>query len=106
MINFEEFKKVDLRIGKIIEAENIENSNKLLNLKVDIGNETRQILSGIAEYYKKEDLIGKEVVVVINLEPKKMMGLESQGMVLAATGKGDPILLVPEKEAGAGSKIT
>ncbi len=106
MINFEEFKKVDLRIGKIIEAENIENSNKLLNLKVDIGDEIRQILSGIAEYYKKEDLIGKEVVVVINLEPKKMMGIESQGMVLAATGKEEPILLVPEKEAGAGSKIT
>jgi methionine--tRNA ligase beta chain len=106
MINFKDFKKIDLRIGKIIDAEKVENSNKLLNLKVDIGNEIRQILSGIAEYYKEEGLVGKEVVVVINLEPKKMMGLESQGMVLAATGKEKPILLVPEESAGAGLEIT
>jgi methionine--tRNA ligase beta chain len=106
MINFEDFKKVDLRIGKIIEVESVENSNKLLNLKVDIGEDVRQILSGIAKYYQKEDLIGKEVVVAINLEPREMMGLESQGMVLAATGKDNPILLIPEEEAGAGSKIT
>jgi methionine--tRNA ligase beta chain len=106
MINFEDFKKVDLRIGKIIEVESVENSNKLLNLKVDIGEDVRQILSGIAKYYQKEDLIGKEVVVAINLEPREMMGLESQGMVRAATGKDNPILLIPERKTGAGSKIT
>jgi methionine--tRNA ligase beta chain len=106
MITFEEFKKVDLRIGKIIKAENVEKSKKLLKLQVDVGEEERQILSGIAEFYNPEDLIGKEVVVVINLEPRKMMGLESQGMLLAAGSEEKPVILKPEEEVGAGSKIT
>jgi methionine--tRNA ligase beta chain len=106
MITFEEFKKVDLRIGKIIKAENVEKSKKLLKLQIDIGEEERQILSGIAEFYNPEDLVSKEVVVVVNLEPRKMMGLESQGMLLAAGSEEKPVILNPEEEVGAGSKIT
>ena len=106
MITFEDFKKVDLRVGKIIKAEKGENSEKLLRLQVDIGEEERQILSGIAEFYNPEDLIEKEVVVVINLEPRMMMGFESQGMLLAAGSERKPVILKPEEEVGAGSKIT
>lgn len=106
MINFDEFKKLDLRIGKILTADKIEKSDKLLVLKVDIGGEEKQILSGIAHFYKPEDLTGKEVVIVTNLEPRKIMGLESQGMVLAAEGKDKPVLLMPEEEVNPGAKIT
>lgn len=106
MITFEEFKKVDLRIGKIIVAENVEKSKKLLRLQVDIGEEERQILSGIAEFYNPQDLIGREVVVVVNLEPRKIMGLESQGMLLAAGSEEKPVILEPEEHVKAGSKIT
>ncbi len=106
MLNFKDFKKVDLRIGKILEAEKVENSDKLLKLIVDVGEEKRQILSGIANFYKPEDLLGKEVVVVVNLEPRKMMGYESEGMLLAAGDDERPIVLVPERETGPGAKIT
>ncbi len=106
MIDFNDFKKVDLRIGKIIKAEKVEKSDKLLKLEVDIGKEKRQILSGIAEFYSTDDLIGKNVVVVANLEAKKIMGFESQGMVLAATEGDEPVLLIPEKEVGSGSEVT
>ncbi len=106
MITFEDFKKVDLRIGRIIKAENVEKSEKLLKLQVDVGEEEKQILSGIAEFYNPEDLIGKEVVVVVNLEPRMMMGFESQGMLLAAGSEEKPVILIPEEEVETGSKIT
>lgn len=106
MITFEDFKKIDLRIGRIIKAENVEKSEKLLKLQVDVGEEEKQILSGIAEFYNPEDLIGKEVVVVVNLEPRMMMGFESQGMLLAAGSEEKPVILIPEEEVETGSKIT
>ncbi len=106
MINFEDFKKVDLRVGKIIEAEKVEKSEKLIRLIIDIGEEKRQILSGIAEFYNPEELIGKQVVVVVNLEPRMMMGFESQGMVLAASRENRPILITPEEEVDPGTQIT
>jgi methionine--tRNA ligase beta chain len=113
MISFEEFQKIDLRVAKIIKAEKIEGSEKLLKLIVDLGNdpstgsgqEIRQIIAGIAKFYKPEDLVGKEIVVVANLEPKKLMGLESQGMLLAAEKDGEPVILIPEKEVPPGTKI-
>ena len=104
-ISFEEFQKIDLRVGKIIEAEKIASSEKLLKLKVDFGGEKRQLVAGIAKFYQPEDLIGKEIVVVVNLEPKNLMGIESQGMLLAADDKGKPVLLRPDKEVLPGSKI-
>ena len=104
-INFEEFQKIDLRIGKIIEAEKIEGTDKLLKLKVDLGEEERQLVAGIAKFYQPEDLIGKEIVVVANLEPKTLRGVESQGMLLAADVEGKPVLLKPDQEVPPGTKI-
>jgi len=113
MISFEDFQKIDLRVAKIIKAEKIEGSEKLLKLLVDLGNDPstgsgqgiRQIIAGIAKFYQPEDLVGKEIIVVANLEPKKLMGLESQGMLLAAEKDGEPIILIPEKEVPPGAKI-
>jgi len=105
MINFEEFQKIDLKIGKILEAEKVENSEKLLRLKVDLGEEQRQIIAGIGKVYQPQDLINQEIVVVVNLEPKTLMGFESQGMLLAADNNGEPILIKPEKEVLPGTKI-
>jgi methionine--tRNA ligase beta chain len=105
MISFEEFKKIELKVGKVLNAEKIEGSEKLLKLIVDLGDERRQVVAGIAKYYKLEDLIGKETVVVANLEPKKLMGSESQGMLLAADVNGEPVILIPEKEVPPGTKI-
>jgi len=105
MVNFNEFQKIDLRVAKIVEAEKVEGADKLLKLKVDLGEEKRQLVAGIANFYQPEDLIGKEIVVVTNLEPKTLMGIESQGMLLAADVKGQPVLLKPDKEVPPGTKI-
>jgi methionine--tRNA ligase beta chain len=106
MISFEQFKKIKLKVGKVLNAEKIEGSEKLLKLIVDLGDEKRQLVAGIAKYYKLEDLIGKEIVVVANLEPKKLMGIESQGMLLAANVDGKPVILIPEKEVPPGTIVS
>jgi methionine--tRNA ligase beta chain len=106
MITFEEFKKIDLRVVKIIKAEKVENSEKLIKLVVDGGEEKRQIIAGIRKYYKPEDLAGREIIMVWNLEPKILFGLESQGMLLAARNGEEPIILIPEKEAPVGAKVS
>jgi methionine--tRNA ligase beta chain len=102
----DDFQKMDLRVAKIISAEPVPGSEKLLKLSVDAG-ESRQIVSGIAKVYAPADLVGKEVVIIANLDPRMMMGLESQGMILAAHGEnGEPIVLTVEREVPAGSKIS
>lgn len=104
-ISFEDFKKCEMRIGTVLVAEPVEGSEKLLRLEVDFGEYKRQILSGIAKYYKPENLVGKQLPFIVNLEPRNMMGLESQGMLIA-TGNGDEaVLLFPDKEIPAGSHI-
>lgn len=105
MINFEDFQKLDLRVAKIIETEKVEGSDKLLKLQIDLGQEKRQIVAGIGQFYQPEDLNGREIVVVVNLEPRKIFGLESQGMLLAADNKDESVLLGPDKEVPAGTKI-
>jgi methionyl-tRNA synthetase len=105
VVSFEEFKKLDLRIGKIIKAEKIEKSKKLMRLEIDIGDEVRQVVAGIAEEYKAEELIGKLVPVLVNMKPAKLMGVESRGMILAVDVNGKPILLHPDKDVKAGSII-
>lgn len=105
MITFEEFQKIELRAGKILEAERIEGSKKLLKLLVDIGKEKRQLVAGIGNAYAPEALIGKEIVVVANLEPRNILNLESQGMLLAADADGRPIILTYDAEVPPGSKI-
>ena len=106
MISIEDFKKAELKIAKILSAERVEGSEKLIKLKVSLGEEERQIVAGIGKAYEPEALIGKEIVVVANLEPRTLMGGESQGMLLAASeGDGLPVLLVPEREIAPGSSV-
>jgi len=105
MISFEDFKKLEIRIGKVLSAEKIKGSDKLLKLEVDLGKEKRQIVAGVAEFFEPEYLLNKELPILVNLEPRKIMGRESQGMILAADVSGEPILIIPEKEVPPGSVI-
>jgi methionine--tRNA ligase beta chain len=105
MINIDDFLRVELRVGTVLEAEEVPGSEKLIKAKVDFGEEgTRQILSGIKQWYKPASLVGKQFVYVFNLEPRMMMGVESQGMILAADA-GKPIPIKPSKKVPAGSKL-
>ena len=105
MINIEDFIKVELRVGEVLTAEEIPGSDKLLKLSVDMGEESpRQVLSGIKQWYKPSQLIGKQFIFVANLEPRQMMGLESEGMILCAEGK-KPIPLKPSQKVLPGAKI-
>lgn len=105
-IPFSDFAKLDLKVGKIVNAEEKEGSDKLIRLTVDLGEEvgTRTILAGLKGFYTTKALLNKLVVVVVNLEPRKMMSEESQGMILAAVD-GKPILLKPEKKVQAGTLV-
>ncbi len=105
-VDIEDFMKVDLRIAKVAACEKVKKSKKLLKISIDLGSEKRTVVAGIAEQYKPEDLIGKNVVIVANLKPAKLMGVESKGMILAAIGENDnPILLMPEKDLSPGSTV-
>ena len=137
LISFEDFKKIDLRVAKVLAAERVEGSDKLLRLEIDIGedppsqgtvlhpategqgkrpaqglsearlesNSRRQLVAGIGKKYALKDIIGKEIIIVANLEPKAIMGLESRGMLLAADGEDGPVLLVPDKEIDPGTLV-
>ncbi len=105
-ISIDEFMKTQFRVGRVLEAEPVEGSDKLLKLQVMVGEERRQIVAGIRASYSPEDLIGRQVVVVVNLKPAKLRGVESQGMLLAATDEnGGAILLQPDKEAPEGTQV-
>ncbi len=106
-ITFAQFKELDLRVGKVLEAEQIPNSKNLLKLIVDFGSEKRQAVAGLVGYYKPEELVGNRYVFILNLERKKFLGVESQCMILAAEdNKGNVVLIKPEKDIEEGSKIT
>ncbi len=121
MITFEDFKKLDIRIGKILSAEKVEGTDKLLKLEVDFGSDVssdstnasetssaigkRQIISGIAQYYSPESLVGKLCPFIVNLEYRMFKGVESQGMIMAADLDGEPILMHPNKEVPSGSVV-
>lgn len=105
MISYEEFKKLDIRIGKILGAEKIEGADKLLRLEIDLGEEKRQIVAGVAAFYSPEVLIGREIPILANLEPKVLRGVESQGMILAADDSGKPVLFSLDKEVPPGSIV-
>jgi methionine--tRNA ligase beta chain len=105
-MQYDEFSKIELRVAKVLEAERVEGSEKLLRLKVSLGTEERQIIAGIGKAYTPEAVMGKEIVVVANLDPRMLMGLESQGMLLAASNDAEgPVLLVPDKDIAPGSSI-
>ena len=97
--------KLSLRAGRIIKAEKVEKSKKLIKLEVDLGEETRTVVAGIAESYSPDVLIGKDIILVANLKPATIMGIESNGMVLAGETDGEIILATFEKEVKPGSKI-
>lgn len=104
-IKLEEFKKIDIRIGEILTVERVENSDNLLRLEVDFGQFKRQIVSGIAKWYSPQDLKGKKLPFIVNLEPRIFRGVESQGMLMAVAGEEKPILLEPAGNTKAGDKI-
>lgn len=107
MISYDEFSKTELKVATIKEAVRLEGSDKLIKLQIDLGYESRQLVAGIGKKYEPVDLIGRQIVVVANLEPRKLMGEESQGMLLAAHDEeGSPILLIPDKITPNGSKIS
>ena len=104
MITFDDFKKIEIKVGKVKKAERVEGAGKLLRLVVDIGTEERQLVAGIAEYYAPEVLIGKNIVILANLEPKMIRGIPSNGMLLAADG-GRIALLSVDGEVLPGTPI-
>jgi methionine--tRNA ligase beta chain len=105
-ISFDEFKKLDLRIGKITEAVHVAGSRNLIKMQVDFGTEKRQAVAGLLQWYKPEDLAGKKCAFILNLQRRTMMGVESQCMIFAAEDdKGNVVVLQPEKDIGEGSRI-
>ncbi len=105
LISVDEFKKVDLRIGTVLEAERVKNSEKLIKLIVDVGGEKRQIVAGIGRVYDPSSLVGRQIVVVANLKPAKLMGLESRGMLLAAGENDELSILIPERKQKPGTRV-
>jgi methionyl-tRNA synthetase len=105
-ISFEEFSKMDLRVAEVKEAERVKGADKLLKLKIDIGSEERQIVAGIAEQYTPEEMVGKKIVVVTNLKPAKIRGIESKGMLLAAHDGKTLSLVYLDKEVKGGSPVS
>ena len=113
MINYETFKQVELKVAKVLEAERVEGSEKLLKLRVSLGAEEEadlpagmQVIAGVGIKYQPENLVGKNIIIVANLEPRKLMGLESQGMLLAASNENEgPILLTTMEDILPGSNI-
>lgn len=104
-ISFEEFKKVEIRIGKILSAEKVADADKLLKLQVDFGDFQRQIVSGIAESFSPEELVGKSLPFIVNLEYRKFKGEESQGMLVAIDADGKTVLLQPASEVSPGTEV-
>src|SRR5690606_33015814 len=104
-IVYDDFAKLDLRVGKVLEAESMKGSKKLLKLQVDIGYETRTILSGIAQHYTPDQMLGMKVIVVANLKPRPMMGTESHGMILMSEDR-DGRLIVTTSDNEPGSTVT
>jgi len=105
-ISFDEFQKLDLRIGKIIEANQIPGSRNLIKIMVDFGTEKRQAVAGLVQWYKPEELVGKKCIFLLNLQKRVMMGVESQCMILAAEDdKGNVVVLQPDRDIAEGSRI-
>ncbi len=104
MITIDDWKKLDLRVGKILDVQDHPNADKLYIIKVDVGEE-KTIISGIKNDYSKEDLVGKEIIVICNLQPANFRGVESHGMLLAVSDKGKIVLLKPDKKVKSGTKV-
>jgi methionyl-tRNA synthetase len=105
IVSFEEFSNMDLRIGKITKAESVAGSKNLIKMLIDVGGENRQAVAGVAQYYSPKELEGKQVAVIVNLQPKKMFGIESNVMILAAEDEKTVSVLLPDRPVKVGSKI-
>ncbi len=105
LIGIEDFLKVDLRLAKILSAERVEGSEKLLKLSISLGEEERTLVAGIAKFYDPEDLVGKKILMVANLKPRKIFGIESQGMILALSDGENLSLLVPDRDMKEGVRV-
>lgn len=112
MINYDDFSKIELKTAKVLEASRVEGSEKLIKLILDAGDKdeagnviNRQVIAGIGKSYEPENLIGKQIVIAANLEPRKLMGLESNGMILAASDENGITMLMPDKEVKPGSGV-
>ncbi len=106
MISIDEFRKIEIKVATIKHAEPHPNADRLMVLKIDLGSEERQLVAGIKGHYAAEDLIGRQIVVVANLESAKLRGIESQGMLLAATDNDKIVLLNPEKPVSPGARVS
>ena len=106
MVSFEDFRELDIRVAEIIAVREHPGADKLYVLTIDVGEKTKQIVAGIRSSYGIDELKGKKIIVVDNLEPAVIRGEESSGMLLAACSEGGPVLLVPEKDVASGSKVS
>lgn len=106
LIGIEDFLKLDIRLAKVLSAERVEGSEKLLKLRLSLGEEERTLVAGIAKHYTPEELIGKSILILANLKPRKIMGIESQGMVLALSDGEKLSLIVPDREVKEGAKAS
>lgn len=106
MITIDQFKEIDLRVATVTAAEVVPGADRLLRLQIDLGEEERQLVAGIAKQYRPEELIGRQIVVVANLQPAVIRGVESQGMLLAAVWDGELSLLTVDREAPTGARVS
>src|SRR5262245_18464732 len=106
LVSIADFKRLDLRVARVLEARPHPNADKLILLKVDVGDQQKQIIAGIREWYAPETLVGRLIIVVNNLQPAMLRGEESNGMLLASTSGGQVIFLTPERDCLPGSKIS
>jgi methionyl-tRNA synthetase len=105
LVSIEDFQKLGLRVGHVKSAEKVQGSKKLIKMQVDLGNEIRTLVAGIAEAYSPEELVGRQLIVVTNLKPARLMGIESKGMILAASIDGKPVLASVEKSVPPGTLV-
>ena len=107
MIQYDDFVKLDIRVATIIAAEKVKKADRLLHITLDVGTETKEVVSGIAEYFSPEDIIGKQVTYLANLAPRKLKGIESNGMILMAEEEGGSLTFVsPDEQTKPGSVIS
>jgi len=105
MVSIEDFAKIEIRVAQVVEASDHPNADKLVVLKVDLGDETRQLVAGLRGHYTNEDLVGSKIAVVTNLAPAVLRGVESNGMLLAAVDGDKVVILTPEREIALGSAV-
>ncbi len=104
-ISFEDFKKLEIKVAEVLEVSEHPDADRLYVVKIKVGDVSKQIIAGIRSNYEKEELVGKKVVIIDNLEPATIRGEESQGMILAASGGNGPVIVVPEKDVPSGSFV-